>query len=328
MRSDSEPSHRLRASAAKSTASIVPQFPQFVNEENGDFMLTYKNCRLCPRKCGVDRENGELGFCRMPAEPRLAQAMLHYGEEPVISGNFGAGAVFFSGCTLRCSYCQNAEISERGKGKPSRNLRQIFERLIDEGAQCLEMVTPTHFLPDLLPALTPKLPVPVVYNCGGYESVETLRALEGLVDVYLPDLKYADNALAEKFSRAPDYFETATAAIREMVRQTGEAVIEDGVMTRGVLIRHLVLPNCLENTLKVIEWVAESFPRNSVLFSLMSQYVPMNGVGAPLDRRITQEEYDGALSWMELCGLQNGFAQELAAATTELLPKFDFEGIF
>lgn len=254
--------------------------------------------------------------------------MLHYGEEPVISGAFGAGAVFFSGCTLRCSYCQNAEISERGKGKPSRNLRRIFERLIDEGAQCLELVTPTHFLPDLLPALTPKLPVPVVYNCGGYESVETLRTLEGLVDVYLPDLKYADNALAEKFSHAPDYFETATAAIREMVRQTGEAVIEDGIMMRGVLIRHLVLPNCLENTLKVIEWVAESFPRNSVLFSLMSQYVPMNGVGAPLDRRITQEEYDGALSWMELCGLQNGFAQDLAAATTELLPKFDFEGIF
>lgn len=291
-------------------------------------MIRYENCRLCPRKCGVNRAAGELGFCRMPAEPILARAMLHYGEEPVISGNFGAGAVFFSGCTLRCSYCQNAEISAHCKGKPSKNLRKIFEQLIDDGAQCIELVTPTHFLPDILPALTPKLPVPVVYNCGGYESVETLRALDGLVDVYLPDLKYAENDLARKFSRASDYFEVATAAIREMYRQTGDAVIEDGILTRGVLIRHLVLPNCLENSLKVIEWVAENFPKNAVLFSLMSQYVPMNGVGAPLDRRITREEYDGALSWMEFCGLENGFTQDLMAATTELLPNFDFEGIF
>lgn len=291
-------------------------------------MITYENCRLCPRKCGVNRADGELGFCRMPAETILARAMLHYGEEPVISGDFGTGAVFFSGCTLRCSYCQNAEISEKLRGKPSKNLRKIFEKLIDDGAECIELVTPTHFLPDILPALTPKLPVPVVYNCGGYESVETLRALEGLVDVYLPDLKYADNDLAKKFSRASDYFEVATAAIREMYRQTGDAVIEDGILKKGVLIRHLVLPNCLENSLKVIEWVAENFPKNAVLFSLMSQYVPMNGVGAPLDRRITREEYDGALSWMEFCGLENGFTQDLMAATTELLPNFDFEGIF
>lgn len=291
-------------------------------------MITYENCRLCPRKCGVDRLAGEVGFCRMPAEPILARAMLHYGEEPVISGDFGAGAVFFSGCTLRCSYCQNAEISECGKGKPSKNLRKIFEKLVDEGAQSIELVTPTHFLPDILPALTPKLPVPIVYNCGGYESVKTLGALDGLVDVYLPDLKYADNALAQKFSRAPDYFEVATAAIREMYRQTGAAQIEDGILKKGVLIRHLVLPDCLENSLKVIEWVAENFPKNAVLFSLMSQYVPMNGVGAPLDRRITQEEYDGALSWMEFCGLESGFTQDLMAATTDLLPKFDFEGIF
>ena len=262
----------------------------------------------------------------MPAQVRLAKAMLHFGEEPVISGKNGAGAVFFSGCTLRCSFCQNAEIAEGGKS--TENLRAIFEKLIADGAETLDLVTPTHFLPDILPALEPKLSVPVVYNCGGYESVETLKYLEGKVDVYMPDLKYSDNALAAKFSHAADYFEVATAAIMEMYRQTGPAVIENGIMKKGVLIRHLVLPNCLDNTLGVIDWVSEHFPKNAVLFSLMSQYVPMNGVGAPIDRTITEEEYDGAVSWMEFCGLENGFTQEFSSATTELLPSFDFDGIF
>lgn len=292
-------------------------------------MLTYRNCSLCPRKCGVDRENGQLGFCGMPAKLRAAKAMLHYGEEPPISGAYGTGAVFFSGCTLRCSFCQNAEISENGKGLPldTARLREIFERLIDEGAQSIDLVTPTHFLPDILPALTPKLAVPVVYNCGGYERVETLRALEGLVDIYLPDFKYADNALAAKLSRAPDYFEVAAEAIREMYRQVGSAVVTDGIMERGLLIRHLVLPGHLENSLRVIEWFAENFPKNDVLFSLMSQYVPMGTVEPPLDRRLTEEEYDGAVSWMELCGLTNGYTQDFSAATTEYLPDFDFSGI-
>lgn len=292
-------------------------------------MLTYRNCSLCPRKCGVDRENGQLGFCGMPAKLRAAKAMLHYGEEPPISGAYGTGAVFFSGCTLRCSFCQNAEISENGKGLPldTARLREIFERLIDEGAQSIDLVTPTHFLPDILPALTPKLAVPVVYNCGGYERVETLRALEGLVDIYLPDFKYADNALAAKLSRAPGYFVVAAEAIREMYRQVGSAVVTDGIMERGLLIRHLVLPGHLENSLRVIEWVAENFPKNDVLFSLMSQYVPMGTVEPPLDRRLTEEEYDGAVSWMELCGLTNGYTQDFSAATTEYLPDFDFSGI-
>ena len=292
-------------------------------------MLTYRNCTLCPRKCGVDRENGQLGFCGMPAQLRAAKAMLHYGEEPPISGAYGTGAVFFSGCTLRCVYCQNSAISEGGKGLPldAHRLRAIFEALIDEGAQSIDLVTPTQFLPDLLPALTPKLPVPVVYNCGGYESVETLRALQGLIDIYLPDFKYADNALAAKLSRAPDYFEVVSAAIREMYRQVGSAVVTDGIMERGLLIRHLVLPGYLDNSLRVIEWVTESFPKNDVLFSLMSQYVPMGRVEPPLDRRLTQEEYDGAVSWMELCGLTNGYTQDFSAATTEYLPDFDFGGI-
>ena len=292
-------------------------------------MPGYENCTLCPRQCGVDRTAGQLGFCRMPGQLRAAKAMLHYGEEPPISGAFGTGAVFFSGCTLRCVYCQNREISEGGKGKPLEpgQLRAIFERLIDEGAQSIDLVTPTQFLPDILPALTPKLPVPVVYNCGGYERVETLRLLEGLVDVYLPDLKYADNVLAARLSRAPDYFETATAALREMYRQVGAAVLEDGQLVRGLLVRHLVLPGHLDNSLRVIEWLAEAFPKGDVLVSLMSQYVPIGVQEPPLDRRVTAEEYAGAVSWLELCGLKNGYVQDAAAATTEYLPVFDFEGI-
>ena len=292
-------------------------------------MLTYENCTLCPRQCGVNRAAGQLGFCRMPAEPLLARAMLHRGEEPPISAERGTGAVFFSGCTLRCSFCQNAEISAGGRGVAvtAERLREIFESLIAQGAQTLDLVTPTHFLPSILPALTPKLPVPVVYNCGGYERVETLRELDGLVDVYLPDMKYADNKLAAELSCAPDYFETAAAAIQEMYRQTGGALIENSVLRRGVLIRHLVLPGHLENTLRVIEWVAEEFPKKDVLFSLMSQYTPMGSQKPPLNRRISEAEYDGALSWMELCGLQNGFTQEFSSATTELLPEFNFDGI-
>ena len=290
-------------------------------------MLSYENCRLCPRECGVNRTAGEKGFCRMPARVQLAQASLHFGEEPVISGEFGAGAVFFSGCTMGCRFCQNQEISAGGKGKAPTDLRKIFENLIEEGAQTIDLVTPTHFLPDILPALEPKLPVPVVYNCGGYEKVETLRELEGKVDVYLPDFKYADDALAGKLSGAPDYFEVASRAILEMYRQVGDPVIEDGVMKKGVLLRHLVLPGCLDNTLKVIEWVGDHFPGGKVLFSLMSQYIPMGNLPAPFDRRITREEYEGALSWMELCGVDQGFTQDFSSATTEYVPDFNFEGV-
>lgn len=292
-------------------------------------MLDYRHCTLCPRQCGVDRTAGDLGFCRMPAALRAARAMLHYGEEPAIAGCFGTGAVFFSGCTLRCSYCQNREISACGAGKtlePAR-LREIFEELIDQGAQSIDLVTPTHFLPSILPALTPKLPVPVIYNCGGYERVETLRELEGLIDIYLPDFKYADNALAARLSAAPDYFEVAAAAVREMYRQTGAAVFDEDQLKRGVLIRHLVLPGYLNNTLAVLEWIAENLPRDDVLVSLMSQYVPMGELPPPLDRRLTRDEYDGALSWMSLCGLKRGYTQDFSSATTEYLPEFNFDGI-
>ena len=294
-------------------------------------MLDYRHCTLCPRRCGVDRTAGQLGFCRMPDQIYAARAALHYWEEPVISGSYGSGAVFFSGCTLRCAFCQNGVISQENFGKPlsPAGLRAAFERLIDEGCQNINLVTPTHFLPSILPALTPKHPVPVVYNCGGYESVETLRQLEGLVDIYLPDFKYSDDRLAAKLSAAPDYAETAAAAIREMYRQVGAAVIEDEQMTRGVIIRHLVLPGCIDNSLGVLDWIAESFPKKDVLVSLMSQYVPMGRAKnmPPLDRRITQEEYDAVLSYLYLLELDNGYTQDFSAATAEYIPDFDLEGL-
>ncbi|MFR1259395.1 MAG: 4Fe-4S cluster-binding domain-containing protein [Oscillospiraceae bacterium] len=294
-------------------------------------MLSYQNCTLCPRRCGADRTNGQLGFCRHPDKIYAARAAAHYWEEPVISGSFGSGAVFFSGCTLKCLFCQNGVISQENRGKEisTAHLREIFLKLIDDGVQNINLVTPTHFLPSILPALTPKLPVPVVYNCGGYERVETLRELEGLVDIYLPDMKYSDPKLAGILSAAPDYVEIAKAAIAEMYRQVGSAVIEDEIMQRGMIVRHLMLPGELDNTLGVLDWFSEAFPKGDVLFSLMSQYVPMGKAKTmpPYDRRITEDEYDAALSYLELLGIENGFTQDFSAATEEYIPDFSFEGL-
>lgn len=294
-------------------------------------MLSYQNCTLCPRRCGADRTNGQLVFCRHPDKIYAAHAAAHYWEEPVISGSFGSGAVFFSGCTLKCLFCQNGVISQENRGKEisTAHLREIFLKLIDDGVQNINLVTPTHFLPSILPALTPKLPVPVVYNCGGYERVETLRELEGLVDIYLPDMKYSDPKLAGILSAAPDYVEIAKAAIAEMYRQVGSAVIEDEIMQRGMIVRHLMLPGELDNTLGVLDWFSEAFPKGDVLFSLMSQYVPMGKAKTmpPYDRRITEDEYDAALSYLELLGIENGFTQDFSAATEEYIPDFSFEGL-
>ena len=289
-------------------------------------------CSICPRRCGAERTETEgHGFCRMPAAPVVARAALHPWEEPVLCGNRGAGTVFFSGCNLGCVYCQNHAISRENFGRPvtSARLREIFLDLIAQGAATIDLVTPTHFVPLIFPALDPPLPVPVVYNCGGYESVETLRLLEGKVQVYLPDLKYADAELARRLSAAPDYPQIASAAILEMHQQVGGAVIEDEQMTRGVIIRHLVLPGCIDNSLGVLDWIAESFPKKDVLVSLMSQYVPMGRAKTmpPLDRRITQEEYDAVLSYLYLLELDNGYTQDFSAATTEYIPDFDLEGL-
>ena len=287
-------------------------------------------CTLCPRRCGAERTETEgHGFCGMPAGLRVARAALHLWEEPPLSGTRGSGTVFFSGCTLRCCYCQNREISAGGFGRAvtTGRLRDIFEELIAQGAHNINLVTPTHFLPWILPALEPKLPVPVVYNCGGYESVETLRLLEGKADVYLPDLKYADAALAARLSAAPDYFPAATAAIREMFRQTGPYVMEDGLLKRGVMIRHLVLPGQLDNTRRCIDWVAQTFSPGQVLFSLMSQYTPQPGSEGPLGRHVTAGEYRSAVDYMKNCGITDGFTQERTAAREEYTPPFDLTGV-
>ena len=289
-------------------------------------MLDYRHCTLCPRACGVDRTAGERGFCQMPDHILAARAALHYWEEPVISGSFGSGAVFFSGCTLRCAFCQNGVISQENFGKEvsSQELRAAFERLIDEGCQNINLVTPTHFLPSILPALTPRLPVPVIYNCGGYERVETLKTLEGRVQIYLPDLKYALEKPAWELSCAGDYFPVAAAAIDEMLRQVGPYRIgDDGLMKSGVIIRHLVLPGQLENTKAVIDYVSAHFPPHTVLFSLMSQYTPQPGAVGPLARHVTRAE----VRYMTDCGITDGFCQELSSAKEEYTPIFDLQGV-
>ena len=285
--------------------------------------MSYVNCKLCPRQCGVDRTAGQKGFCGCPDTAMVAKTMLHKWEEPALAGSGGSGAIFFGGCTLGCSYCQNRTISAGPVGKPmdSAALRRQMEDLIARGAENIDLVTPTQYLPDILPALWPKLPVPVVYNCGGYERVQTLQRLDGLVDIYLPDLKYADNALARTLSGAGDYVQTAQAAIREMVRQTGPVQWQGEKVIRGVIIRHLILPGQVENSLRVLDWIGDTFAPGQVLVSLMRQYTPMPGLTAPYDRRITEQEYDAVLSWMYLNDLQ-GFTQEDSAADTAFIPDF------
>ena len=285
--------------------------------------MDYSNCELCHRVCGVNRTAGERGFCGCPDIALVAKAMLHKWEEPALAGGGGSGAVFFGGCTLGCRYCQNAAISGGPVGVPtdSAGLRGIFEDLIARGAENIDLVTPTHYLPTILPALTPKLPVPVVYNCGGYERAETIRALEGKIDIYLPDLKYCDASLAAELSGAADYFSAAADAIREMVRQTGKPRWKGERMVRGTIIRHLILPGQVENSLRVLDWIGENFAPGEVLVSLMRQYTPMGGLSAPYDRRVTEEEYEAVLSWMYLNRLE-GFTQEAAAADTGFIPDF------
>ena len=285
--------------------------------------MDYAQCRLCPRNCGVDRTAGERGFCGCPGTALVAKTMVHKWEEPARAGSGGSGAVFFGGCTLGCSYCQNAAISRDPTGRPvdSQELRGLFEELIAQGAENIDLVTPTQFLPTILPALSPKLPVPVVYNCGGYESVQALKALEGHIDIYLPDLKYAIPALGRSLSQAADYFPRATEAIREMVRQTGPVKWQGEKILRGTVIRHLILPGQVENSLKVLDWIGETFRPGEVLVSLMRQYTPLGNQTPPMDRRITDEEYDAVLSWMFLNNLE-GFTQEAQAADRGFIPDF------
>ena len=285
--------------------------------------MRYVNCKLCPRMCDVDRTAGQRGFCGCPDTALVAKTMLHKWEEPVLAGNGGSGAIFFGGCTLGCRYCQNRAISGGPVGTPvdSAGLRQIMEDLIAQGAENIDLVTPTQFLPTILPALEEKLPVPVVYNCGGYERAETVALLKDKVDIFLPDMKYADDALAKELSGCGDYFAVATKAIRAMVEAVGPVVWEGDKVTRGVIVRHLILPGHVENSLKVLDWLGDTFKPGEILVSLMRQYTPMSGMTAPLDRPVSEEEYQSVLSWMYLNDLE-GFTQEDTAADTSFIPDF------
>ena len=290
-------------------------------------------CTLCPRQCGALRDelHGE-GFCRMPSLPVCARAALHFWEEPCISGQTGAGTVFFSGCTLGCVFCQNRPISREhfGKALTPDELYAVFGRLADQGAACIELVTPTHFTHVLAKVLERPVPggLPVVWNSGGYERRPALRTLEGRIDVYLPDLKYLTPALAEKYSGAADYPEAAQAAILEMYRQRGPARIEGGLLKSGVLIRHLILPGHVGEAKREMDWVAEAFPPGAVLFSLMAQYTP---VGPPdgfpeLGRPLRPSELRAARAYMEGLGLA-GYVQELGSSGEGFIPAFDLTGL-
>ena len=289
-------------------------------------MMDYRNCELCPRRCGVDRAAGERGWCGAPDTALVAKTMLHQWEEPVLSPNGRSGAVFFGGCTLGCIYCQNRAISRQAVGTPmdAQQLRAVFEALISQGAENIDLVTPTHYLPTILPALEPKLPVPVVYNCGGYERVATLKQLAGKVDIYLPDLKYSDKALGRDLSGAENYFSVAKLALKEMVRQNGAPVWDGDKLIRGTVVRHLILPGQVENSLRCLDWLGDHFKPGEILVSLMRQYTPMEATAymPPFDRKITDEEYDAVLSWMYLNGLE-GFIQEDEAADTQFIPDFE-----
>ena len=289
-------------------------------------------CNLCPRRCGTlrDETRGE-GFCRMPAPPVAARAALHLWEEPPISGTRGSGTVFFSGCSLGCVFCQNEKISHQdfGKAISVERLREICLELIAQGAHNINFVNPTHYAHVVRQVLEAPLPVPVVWNSGGYDRVETLKALEGRVDIYLPDLKYLDSGTAERYSAASDYPQTAAAAIREMVRQTGPCQFDgDGLLLRGTVIRHLILPGQVNQAKAVMDWVAAEFPRGTVLFSLMSQYTPWGDLSRfpELNRRLRRGEMESAIAYMQNLGLP-GFCLERTSAKEEYTPPFDLTGL-
>ncbi len=267
----------------------------------------------------------------MPSLPGGARAALHFWEEPCISGTRGAGTVFFSGCNLRCVFCQNSAISREGFGKPVtvERLREIFADLIAQGAHNIDLVTPTHFAHAIVQALETPPGVPVVWNTGGYESVETLRTLEGKVQIYLPDLKYMAPLRSARYSAAPDYPAVATAAIREMYRQTGPCVFDgDGILQRGVVIRHLLLPGGVSDAKAVMDWVAASFPPGAVRFSLMSQYTPLGRAAEfpEIHRPLRGSEIRAAQTYLAALGLE-GYVQEPAAADESYVPKFDLTGV-
>lgn len=305
--------------------------------KNTTSLSELSDCTLCPRQCHVDRTAGQTGFCGQSSQIIAARAALHYWEEPCLSGTNGSGAVFFSGCNLRCVYCQNHTIAQGQNGKEIsvERLSKIFLELQAKGAHNINLVTPTHYVPQIIHALqTAKdngLMIPVVYNTSGYENVDTLKRLEGLIDIYLPDLKYHDSTLSARYSNAPDYFSKATAAIEEMLRQTGRPVFvngEDSLMLKGVIVRHLLLPGCESDSRYLIQYLHRAYG-NDIYVSIMNQYTPMPNVTdlPSLNRRISQEEYDRIVDYAIQIGVENGFIQEGKTASESFIPAFDCEGV-
>ena len=291
-------------------------------------------CKLCPRECGADRTK-EKGFCGAGDKAVVARASLHKWEEPCISYKNGAGTVFFSGCNLHCCFCQNNKISNElfGKEISDEELGDIFLRLQDMGADNIDLVTPTHFVPNIINALDmvkSKLSVPVVYNCGGYESVETLKMLDGYIDIYLPDMKYFSSEISAKYSNAPDYFERASAAALAMIKQTGELKFNDeGGLLKGTVIRHMVLPSHRHDSMEIIRWIAENTAPKNVLVSIMNQYTPFEFISdeyPELKRRVTKMEYNSVVNLAAELGI-NGFTQQKSSASQEYVPDFDLSGI-
>ncbi len=294
--------------------------------------MDINNCTLGPREGGADRYTG-TGFCGCGANIRAAKAYLHMWEEPCISGTRGSGTVFFSGCNLKCCFCQNYKISHENHGKSitESRLAEIFLELQRQGAHNINLVSPTPYVLQIISALDMcrgKLNIPIIYNTGGYEKVETIKLLGGYVDVYLPDFKYFDNALGKKYSGADNYFETVTAALKEMYRQTGSCCIEDGIIRRGTVIRHLALPSHRDDSVRILKWIAENLPRDGVLVSLMSQYTPFykSAEHKEISRRISTFEYNYVLDKAVSLGLK-GFMQERSSAKEEYTPDFDLSGI-
>lgn len=295
-------------------------------------------CYVCPHRCGVDRPenmadtNGCFGSCGVGLAPIVARAGLHMWEEPIISGTKGSGTVFFSGCNLHCVFCQNYDISHNGFGKEITiaRLKEIYHELIAKGAHNINLVTPTHFTEAVLKSLDETLPVPVVYNTSGFETQDTLRRLKGKVQIYLPDLKYSDDIAAIKYSNAPNYFRTATEAIKEMYRQVGDYHIgDDGIMTKGVIIRHLIMPGMLDNSKRVIDWVAGTFKPGQVMFSLMHQYVPCGRAAdyPEINRKVTDAEYKELENYLMASTIEDGFVQEGDSACEDFIPCFDGSGV-
>ena len=289
-------------------------------------------CNLCPRKCNAERtEYTGNGFCKMPQNPVLARADIHNWEEPCISGDRGTGAIFFSGCSLKCCFCQNYPISHENKGEiiTTERLIEIIKELEDKCVHTIDFVNPTHFSHIIIDALTKYKPsVPVVYNSSGYDSVETLEKMQGLVDVYLPDLKYFSSEKSQKYAKCPDYFEKASKAILEMYRQQTKNEFKDGIIQKGLIIRHLVLPANVDESKNILLWIKNNLP-NDTYISLMSQYTPYGDIKnfKELNRRLTTAEYNKVVDYFLDLGLENGFMQEKTSAKTDFIPSFDGTGV-